>query len=435
VEKPSRDAGLIRSVGPWGLAASIVNMVVGASIFLMPASLAANMGVYAPVAILVAAVAVGSVAICFAEGGSRIASSGGAYGYIEAAFGPLAAYVSGTLLWVSNVLACGGISAAVADAAVNLLAPEYRSIAHTLIIVAVIAGITYVHTGGVDRGMRLVKAATLVKLVPLAVFILLGVFAIRGANFDAPDTASGAGFGRAMILAVFAFTGMESALCVSGEVTRPERTIPRALLLAMGLSTALYVAVQVIAQGILGPALGSSTVPLADAIARVSPPLRLLLLAGAAISGFGYVSSDILATPRLLLAFARDGLLPRFLGRVNARTHAPTAAIVCYSLIALLLALTGTFVQLAVLSAMAVAAFYIPGCLAAWVLVRRGVAETGKPLGLRWLGLAMSVGIATMLAMIALAAREEILGLFALIVASIVVYLAQTRLALRRVSP
>ena len=93
-----RDAGLVRAVGPWGLAASTVSIVVGASIFVVPAALAANIGLYAPLAILVCAVAVGSVAICFAEGGSRIPSSGGAYGYIEAAFGPLTGYVAGTLL-------------------------------------------------------------------------------------------------------------------------------------------------------------------------------------------------------------------------------------------------------------------------------------------------------------------------------------------------
>ncbi|MDE1922410.1 MAG: amino acid permease, partial [Gammaproteobacteria bacterium] len=95
----TRDAGLIRSVGTWGLAASVVNMVIGASIFVVPAPLAANVGIYAPLAIVACAIAVGAVAICFAEGGSRIPSSGGAYGYIEAAFGPMTAYSAGTLLW------------------------------------------------------------------------------------------------------------------------------------------------------------------------------------------------------------------------------------------------------------------------------------------------------------------------------------------------
>ena len=104
MSESQRDAGLVRAIGPWGLAASIVNIVVGAGIFAVPGALAACIGPYAPLAFLVCGVAIGSVAICFAEGGSRIPTSGGAYGYVEAAFGPLVGYIAGTLLWLGNVL-------------------------------------------------------------------------------------------------------------------------------------------------------------------------------------------------------------------------------------------------------------------------------------------------------------------------------------------
>ena len=110
-----RDAGLLRAVGPTALAASLVGQIVGGGIFALPAALAANLGVYAPLAIIGCGLAVGAVAICFAEGGSRVATSGGAYGYIEVAFGPLVGYVAGTWLWVGNVLACAGIAAALAE--------------------------------------------------------------------------------------------------------------------------------------------------------------------------------------------------------------------------------------------------------------------------------------------------------------------------------
>src|SRR5665213_294841 len=117
-----RDVGLVRAVGPWGLAASIVNITIGASIFVVPAALAASIGPYAPLAFVFWAVAIGSCAICFAEGGSRIPTSGGIYGYIEAAFGPLAGYIAGTMLWLGDALACGGISAALADIIASLVA-------------------------------------------------------------------------------------------------------------------------------------------------------------------------------------------------------------------------------------------------------------------------------------------------------------------------
>jgi APA family basic amino acid/polyamine antiporter len=406
-------------------------MVVGASIFVVPAALAANVGPYAPLAILICAVAVGAVAICFAEGGSRIPSSGGAYGYIEAAFGPMAGYAAGTLLWFSDVLACGGIAAALADATGTVVPEHFRAAAHALAIVGTIGGIAFVNVGGVNRGMRLVGAMTVLKLLPLGIFLVAGALAIHSANFQASG-GSGLGLGRAMILAVFSFMGMETSLCASGEVACPERTIPRALALAMGLVTVLYVAIQMVAQGILGSALASSNAPLADAMARVSPALRILMLAGAAMSMFGFLSSDILGSPRILFAFARDGLLPRALGRVHARSHAPYIAIICYATLAVVFALTGTFAELAVLSALASAAFYIAGCAAAWKLVRQGVAQAGTPLNCRWLGTAMVVGVGSMLLLIALASRAEVLGLFVLIGTSTIVYLIQVRLALRR---
>jgi amino acid transporter len=427
-----RDAGLIRAVGPWGLAASIVSIVVGASIFVVPAALAANIGVYAPLAILVCALAVGAVAICFAEGGSRIPSSGGAYGYIEAAFGPLAGYVAGTLLWFGDVLASGGIAAALADVGTSLVSQPYKASVHVLIIVGSIGGIAVVNVGGVKRGIRLVNATTLLKVAPLVIFVVVGASAVHIGNFQQSAAASSTGLGRAVILAVFAFMGMETALSASGEVTRPERTIPRALALGMAAVTLLYVGIQIVAQGILGPALAQSKVPLADAMGEISPALRWLMLAGAAISMFGFLSSDILGTPRVLFAFARDGLLPRVLGRVHARSHAPHVAILCYAAIAVALALSGTFIELAVLSALTTAPFYIAGCAATWKLVRRGVAQSGEPLNFRGLGIATILGITSMLVLIALGSRAEIIGLAALIGASVAIYLLQTQVARSR---
>ncbi|HUN25475.1 MAG TPA: amino acid permease [Steroidobacteraceae bacterium] len=427
-----RDKGLVRALGSWGLAANIVNIVVGAGIFALPSALAAALGTYAPLAILACAVAVGAVAICFAEGGSRVPTSGGVYGCIEAALGPLAGFVAGTVLWVSDVLACGGVAAALADVAASLTAPALVPAVRTLVIIAVIGGIALLNIGGVARGARLVGVATFVKLVPLAVFLIVGLGAVSAAHFAPPPAARALDPGRALLLALFAFTGMEASLCASGEVAEPARTIPRALALAIGGVTVLYLTIQIIAQGILGPALASSAVPLADAMAQVSGPLRALMLAGAALSMFGWIGSDILSTPRMVFAFARDGYLPRSLGRVHPRTHAPHVAIACYALIAALLALTGTFAELAVLSTLGAAALYIAGCAAAWRLARRGVALAGAPLNCRSLPAAAIVGIASMLVPMALASRAEILGLLALLAAAAVVFLLHRRAGFAR---
>jgi amino acid transporter len=427
VQENPRDKGLVRAVGTWGLTASIVNIVIGAAIFAVPGALAACIGSYAPLAFLGCALAIGAIAICFAEGGSRVPTSGGAYGYIEAAFGPLAGYVAGTLLWCSDALACGGISAALADTVTAILPRSIAAGAHTVVILGAIGGIAAVNIGGVAHAARLINAATLIKLLPLAVFIVAGSSGVHAANYSSAVPAGNGGLGRALILALFAFTGMETALCASGEVVNPARTIPRALGIAMAAVTVLYVGVQCIVQGILGDALGASTAPLADAMGRVSAPLRLLMIAGTALSMFGWLGSDILGTPRILFAFARDGLLPRALGRVHGRTHTPYIAILCYASLAVALALSGTFAELAVLSTLLIAAVYIAGCAAAWRLARNAVALAGPPLEFRWLGGAMCVGICSMLALIALASAAEIIGLAAALAVSAAVYMLSGR--------
>jgi amino acid transporter len=422
----SRDEGLVRKVGPWGLAASIVSIVVGAGIFAVPGALAAAVGPYAPLAFLICGIAIGAVAICFAEGGSRIPTSGGAYGYIEAAFGPLIGYVAGTLLWFGDVLACGGVAAALADVAASPASKSLVTTVHTLVIIGVIGGVALINVAGVARAARFISVTTALKLIPLAIFIIAGCWKIDSANFQVAQPGTD-GLGRAAILALFSFTGMESPLSASGEVAEPSRTIPRALAMAMLSVALIYIAIQVIAQGILGNALAHSNAPLADAMGHISPLLRAVMLAGAVVSMFGWISSDILGSPRMLFAFARDGLLPRVLGLVHPRNRTPYVAILAYAAIAMVLALTGTFAELAVLATLTTAALYAVGCVAAWLLARRNVAVAGAALNFRWLGVATFVGLTGMLALIALASWQEIAGLATLLGLSVLVYLVTSR--------
>ena len=417
-----RDAGLVRAVGTWGLTASIVNIVIGAGIFAVPGALAGAMGSYAPFAFLVCSIAMGSIAICFAEGGSRIPTSGGAYGYIEEALGPRAGFIAGTLLWFSDALACGGVSAALAEVAVSVLPQSMKAVGRATIIVGVLGAIALVNICGVRHGTRLINAATALKLVPLAIFLVVGAGVMHGSNFTQTVEPTTAGFGRAMILALFAFVGMEVSLSASGEIAQPSRTIPRALAIAMISVTLIYIVIQVIAQGILGPSLANSTVPLAEGMARVHPGLRILMLVGAGLSMFGWIGSDLLGSPRILFAFARDGSLPGALGRLHSRNHTPYVAILWYATLAMALALTGTFAELAVLSALGIAVVYILGCAAAWRLARDGVALAGPPLNFRWLTAAMVTGIASMAGLMAIASRAEIIGVVAMTGVTAVVY-------------
>jgi APA family basic amino acid/polyamine antiporter len=422
VVENKRDFGLVRVVGPWALAAGMVNMVVGAAIFTIPGELAAALGPYAPLAFLFCAVAVGCVAICFAEGGSRIPTSGGPYGYIEAVFGPLVGAVVGTLFWIGNVLSAGAVAAALANLVASPVSVHLATIVRVTVVIGVVGTVALVNISSVAHGARLAAVTTVLKLVPLAVFVIVGAFAVHGGNFSRAVEPGTGDLGRALIPALFAFIGAETPLSASGEVSNPSRSIPRALAIAMLGVALLYVAVQVVAQGILGPALALSPAPLADAMARISPALRWLMMACGALSMFGWICSDTLGSPRILFAFARDGLLPRALGRLHSRNHTPFVAILCYCAAAIGLALSGTFAELLVLSTLPVAVLYSVGCAAAWVLARRGVVHAGEPLNFRLLGAAAAAGIASMLFLIALAGREEIWGLLMLVGASTAVY-------------
>src|SRR5262249_14748391 len=186
------------------------SMVIGAGIFAVPAALASSVGPYAPVAFLGCGIGVGAVAICFAEGGSRLPTSGGVYGLIEAAFGPLAGVVAGTLLWVGCVLACAGVAAALGDVLASALPPPVAVSARTITIVGATGAIALVNIRGVQRGAHLVGTTTVLKLVPLAIFIAVGMAAIHPANFSQSLQYDRQGLGRALILALFAFVGMES---------------------------------------------------------------------------------------------------------------------------------------------------------------------------------------------------------------------------------
>jgi len=417
-----RDAGLLRRIGPWALGAAIVNGVVGAGIFSLPSAMSAAAGARAPLAYLLCAVAMGMVVTCFAEAGSRCPTSGGVYGYVADAFGGFAGFICGMLTWMASVLACGGIAAAFAATLGSVLPWAAGGPGRAAVILLAIGGIAWVNVRGVRGGAGLVSVSTLIKLVPLLLFVALGVFGAPAVP-AVPDMPLSNGFARAVILGIFAFSGMETVLGASGEVRDPHRSLPQALFGAMGFVLVLYVAIQLGAQKLLGADLAHEAAPLAAAAARVSHVAGGILIAGAALSMLGWIGSDILGAPRLLFAFARDGLLPAVLGRVHPHTHVPYVAIVAHAALAATLAISGSFSGLVVASALNTAGVYFLGCGAAWVLHRRGTAHAaGPPIDLRVLPLASCLGMGSMAVLIGVADGSEILGLAGVVAGSAALY-------------
>lgn len=180
---------------------------------------------------------------------------------------------------------------------------------------------------------------------------------------------------------IFAFTGTEAALNTGGEVKAPARTIPRAIFLALITVTALYIGVQLAAQGILGQQLGAAErAPLAQAAGHaIGPAGRQMVLAATLISTFGFLTGNILAVPRMLFAFGRDGSVPRVFGAVHHRYRTPHIAIATHAALACAFALTGTFRALAVLTVLPTLVVFLGCCLATIVLRRRDFRGEDPP--------------------------------------------------------
>jgi amino acid transporter len=375
---------LVRAVGTWALAASIFNVTVGGGIFVLPALASRLLGAAAPVAYLVCGVAIGLIVLCFAEAGSRISRTGGPYAYVEVVFGPYAGFLAGILLWLMGTLAMAGVVTMFAANVGGLVPALGAGTARALLIVALFAGLTWVNVRGVSQGTALINVASIAKLIPLLVLIVFALPAVTPANIAIPDLPAPSSLSRASIVLIFAFLGVESALVPSGEVKTPSRTVPRALAIAMTAVVVLYIAIQLVVQGVLGPALGepaASATPLAAAAGvALGAWGRTLLLVGATISMFGYVSGMTLAIPRALFAFAEDRILPRAVASVHPRYRTPWVAIIIQSVIVAVLAIVSRFEQLAVIANLASLLLYLGCIVSAWELRRRNVrADDGKP--------------------------------------------------------
>lgn len=422
------DGSLIRALGVWGLAAAIVNVTIGAGIFRLPAGVAGVLGAAAPLAYLVCAVAMGLIVLCFAEAGSRVAMTGGPYAYVEVAFGPLVGFLCGMLLWAGLTAALAAVTSFFADSLAALIPAFSSTPSKVLVMVAVLAALAVLNMRGVRDANRFNAAMTVAKLLPLALFVVAGALSVRRANLAWPQTPSIAAVGRASTVLLFAFLGVEAALVPSGEVKDPARTVPRAVLLAIGGVALLYVSVQIVSQGVLGSTLVNAKTPVADAAgAALGSWGRTSILIGSTVSMFGYVSGMTLAVPRMLYAFARDGFLPRAVAFVHPRFHTPFLAIAIQAVIVVVLAATGRFEQLAIVANGSVLLVYGACCLATVELRRRDVRAGGTPFRIAGARVIPWLALAVILGLLATLTTGEWLAVLAVLAIAIPIYLLRAR--------
>ena len=415
----SQRESLTRAIGTFGLAAGIINITIGGGIFRLPAIVAGLLGPAAPIAYLVCAVAMGLIVICIASAGKRVTLTGGPYAYVGTAFGPYFGFISGVLLWMLGTFATAAVSTVFASSVAQLIPALSGWLATTTVLVAAFLFWSVINLRGVTLGVQLNTIATVAKLFPLILIAAAGMFFVRGENLVVTAMPAAGDVARTALILIFAFAGIESALIPSGEVRDSERTVPRAIALAMLGITALYIALQVVAQGILGNTLAQSTVsPLADAAgASLGPWASSLLLAGASISMFGYLGGMTLSIPRIVYALARDGFLPRALAMVDPAHRVPQAAIVAQVILTLALAITGTFEKLAILANVSALVLYFGCAAAAWKIGQSPIVPVLACGVIVWL----LTGLTT----------DEWLGFGACLVVASIVYLARRSATVR----
>jgi basic amino acid/polyamine antiporter, APA family len=234
----------VRALSVRALAANVVNQVVGVGAFVLPAVVAATLGASAILAYLVCAAAMGLIVLCLAEAGSRVSASGGTYAYVEAAFGPYVGFLAGALFWFGAQMTGSAATAAIlADTVVSLVPAASAGLVRAAVLLALFGTLAAANIRGVREGARLVEVVTAAKLAPLVLLVVAGAFIVRPDNLPWPTSPSADALGEAALVLVYAFVGTEGALTASGEIRDPARTVPRAVLLSLATSTALYVAV------------------------------------------------------------------------------------------------------------------------------------------------------------------------------------------------
>jgi basic amino acid/polyamine antiporter, APA family len=279
------------------------------------------------------------------------------------------------------------------------------------LIAALFAALATANVRGVKTGVRLVEMVTIAKLLPLAVLVATGIWFVNAEYLRWPSAPAASAVGSTAIVLIFAFVGLEIALVPSGEVRDPARTVPRALFSALAITTTLYLLIQTVAQGVLGPSIANyAAAPLAEAASRtLGAGGRLLVLAGAAISMFGYASGDMLGSPRALFAFARDGVLPAAVARIHPRYHTPYIAIVIYACLVAAIAASSSFTPLAILANVAALTLYLMCVAASFELQRRGVRSGGVPFALPGGPLVPLLAASVIVWMLSHATRREFL--------------------------
>jgi amino acid transporter len=365
--------GLVRTIGRWGLAALMVNTMVGASIFGLPALIAARLGPWSPFGFLVAFAVIAVIAACMAEVASQFQDAGGPYLYTRVAFGRFLAIQNGWLTWLTRIAA----ASAVANLFVTYLAEFFpvvtKPFLRASVLTALIGFLASVNYRGVSGGNQLSNFFTVTKLSLLGFFVIAGLAALvlrpETRVIPAPVHPTPSAWFEALLLMMYSYAGFDAALIASGETRDARNDIPVALLLAIAGTTILYVAVQYLVIHTT-PNAGASAAPVVDSARRFLPRWAVqIVAAGTLVSAYGYLSANMLHTPRVTFAMGERGDFPAFFARIHPRFRTPHVSIAIFAVLLLIFSIAGDFPGNAMLSI--VSRLFVYGSVAAALPVLR----------------------------------------------------------------
>ena len=375
------DEKLKRDIGLLGAAFLALNGIVGAGIYALPAELVGATGAFSPWLFPIFGLLMLTVVLVFAELASYFDTSGGPIVYADAAFGPLVGFQTGWVLYVARLTGF----AANANIFVAYLAAFYPSLAEGVPRAAVLAlllgALTFVNVIGVKQAIRTLNVITFLKIVPLLILVAWGLTRMAGAPAQRVELPTFEDLGGVTLLLLYAFVGFESATITAGETRAARNSVPRALILTTIGTTTLYFLIQLVYVAITrGQPIESA--PLVEAGRILAGEAGAIAITIAAIFSIGgNLAGSAISGPRMTLALAETNTLPAWFGRVSARFATPKNSILFYGLVSIVLAISGAFVILAVVSSLARMFVYVLCAAALPILRRRFGSEQARPSG------------------------------------------------------
>ena len=362
---------LIRGIGRWDLVAMVINAIIGAGIFGLPSKVVALIGNYSLIAFVVCALSIGFVVLCFAEVSSRFSQTGGPYLYAREAFGSLCGFEVGWLSWIARVTTFAA-NTNLLLAYLGFFVPSANEGTLRIVLVSsVTLLLTIINFIGVRQSALMTNVFTIGKIVPLIVFVAVGLFFIQPANFTfsaAPDNSSAA---SAILILIYAFVGWESATTVAGEMKNPQRNLPFALLLGLAFAAALYLLIQIVCIGTL-PELAASERPLVDAANKFFGVFGASFITiGALVSILGNLNGVFLYASRQPFAMAEQNELPQILAKTHSKFKTPYVSILLTAAVILTFTIWTSFIAALTISTIARLIIYVTTCAALPIFRRR----------------------------------------------------------------